>query len=729
MGIRLILTMIVKNEGPIIERCLESIRGLVDAICITDTGSTDDTPTIIKKKGEDLKIPTHVPTEIFKNFGHNRTISYQNSQKFCQELGWDPKETFVLHLDADMEIKIQEGFKKDSIGTNGVHGYLMYQGSGTHQHPNLRLARLSEPWVCVGRTHEFWRLEGFNQQVLFPYLRIDDHNDGKCKDDKIPRDLRLLEEDLVENPKNDRALFYKAQTLKDSGRYEEAIETYKKKLEVPGWDEELYYSMFMMGKCYEKLTPPNQAEAIFCFLKAYDMRPQRGETLVTLANVFRDRGFNRLAYQFAAIGKQLPQCQDHLFVDLKPFDYELDAEIALSGYYAGEQAKHHGFRACDYLIANRKTPEHISNMAHRQMIHYLPQIQLSSKEELTNFKLPLLKEDKPELGSYRAMNPSIVKTPTGYIVNIRLVNYEQDEKGHYTWRDDSGIIRTKNKLLFMDKGMKILREAYVVDSIGGDYSDRIIGLEDARLVYHKDSIYFTTSTTISRPQPQIALCQVAYQPDNDETDPDISVGKGNYRLLSKSLLIGPKGEESWCEKNWLPYSRNGVLHMIYCYEPFTVLTWNEKSKNVAVNKVTENQVNLSKFRGSAAPIPMIAKLGETIIDGFLSLVHEVHMAGENTRIYSHRFVYHNDKMVPIKTSLPFYFFKRGIEYVCGMAFSHNNNDLIITMGVNDEKAFMVKVPSNIVRQMLGFAIQTSNEESKEEPKTKVKSEKLKNRRR
>ena len=40
--------IIIKNEDAIIERCLTSILPLVDAICITDTGSTDNTPQIIK---------------------------------------------------------------------------------------------------------------------------------------------------------------------------------------------------------------------------------------------------------------------------------------------------------------------------------------------------------------------------------------------------------------------------------------------------------------------------------------------------------------------------------------------------------------------------------------------------------------------------------------------------------------------------------------------------------
>ena len=35
------LCMIVRNEEKVLTRCLDSVRGIADEICITDTGSTD----------------------------------------------------------------------------------------------------------------------------------------------------------------------------------------------------------------------------------------------------------------------------------------------------------------------------------------------------------------------------------------------------------------------------------------------------------------------------------------------------------------------------------------------------------------------------------------------------------------------------------------------------------------------------------------------------------------
>ena len=53
---RICLTMIVKNEAAVIERCLTSARGIFNTFCIHDTGSSDNTVEIIKKLMHDWNI-------------------------------------------------------------------------------------------------------------------------------------------------------------------------------------------------------------------------------------------------------------------------------------------------------------------------------------------------------------------------------------------------------------------------------------------------------------------------------------------------------------------------------------------------------------------------------------------------------------------------------------------------------------------------------------------------
>ena len=46
---KLSLCMIVKDEEPMLRRCLESVQGCVDEMIVVDTGSTDRTIEIAKR--------------------------------------------------------------------------------------------------------------------------------------------------------------------------------------------------------------------------------------------------------------------------------------------------------------------------------------------------------------------------------------------------------------------------------------------------------------------------------------------------------------------------------------------------------------------------------------------------------------------------------------------------------------------------------------------------------
>src|ERR1700719_1626969 len=55
------LCMIVRDDAAVIERCLTSVRGVIDSWVICDTGSTDATQDVVRRERE------------WQNFGANRT--------------------------------------------------------------------------------------------------------------------------------------------------------------------------------------------------------------------------------------------------------------------------------------------------------------------------------------------------------------------------------------------------------------------------------------------------------------------------------------------------------------------------------------------------------------------------------------------------------------------------------------------------------------------------------
>ena len=96
---KFVLILMVRNESKIIQRCLEAVESVVDAFCVHDTGSTDNT---VELANEFIKTRKGcVTSSVWKDFGHNRSLSFKAAQEYVQyELKWDLKTTYGLLLDA-----------------------------------------------------------------------------------------------------------------------------------------------------------------------------------------------------------------------------------------------------------------------------------------------------------------------------------------------------------------------------------------------------------------------------------------------------------------------------------------------------------------------------------------------------------------------------------------------------------------------------------------------------
>nr|HPR44322.1 glycosyltransferase [Ottowia sp.] len=195
------LNMIVKNEAPVIGRCLASARSLVDRWCIVDTGSTDGTQELVRQAMEG--VPGVLHERPWKNFGFNRNEALE----LAREQGCD----YLLMIDADEVFQSPKGFAWPGLGSDAYELTCHYAGTA---YARCALVATRLPWRWEGVLHEYLacdephRIEALAAPTIF--VR---HDGARARDPQTYlRDVALLEEALVEDPGNTRHVFYLAQS-------------------------------------------------------------------------------------------------------------------------------------------------------------------------------------------------------------------------------------------------------------------------------------------------------------------------------------------------------------------------------------------------------------------------------------------------------------------------------------------------------------------------------------
>ena len=526
------LNMIVKNESKIITRLLNTVLPIIDTYCICDTGSTDMTKEIIKEFFDIRCIEGKIIEEPFKNFGHNRTVALNAAKEMAD---------YLLFLDADMKLVIDPKFDKSKL-TADV--YTFAQGSNIFNYFNVRLIKTSLNFRCIGSTHEYYDIAGPKKEEQLRTIKINDIGDGGCKENKFTRDIRLLEEDLKENPKNERTYFYLANSYKNARNLEKAIENYKKRIALGGWIEENWYSRLELGKCYMKIG--KEAEAIKTWLEAYGYHPKRAENLYEIVKHYRIKGQQQLSYIFYKLAKEIPYPTDNvLFIHKDVYNYLLDYEFSIIAYYIDRNVD---MRPIFMKLMNIDALNMDNLLANYKF--YVKTLKNYEQKEIV---LNLCKEvQEEEKDSFKATTPSIIAYNDGYLTNVRLVDYTLHLNGSYSYPDGYSV-NTKNIALVMDKDFEIT-DCKKFDP-GFNKECRIRGLEDVKIIDTGENIVY-----ISTKQSDITSNYV------------LTMAGGVYDLSGESLGYSevPSPEKEKCEKNWALFMQDDHLRVVYKWYPLTI---------------------------------------------------------------------------------------------------------------------------------------------------------------
>lgn len=306
------LVCICRNEEKNIYRLIENMAGYIDYAIFVDSESTDDTVNVINTMmggaGAKWKVVNY--TKPFRG-DEKRTFAIDQAQAFCCD--------YILVMDADNTMTdrhIPDVLWQDLT----ADAYYITKRMGDIEYPIQCLFKASLDWEYVGVIHDYPQRKGgvpYTVESLKGCVIIEPVKDGTGKDKlhyygdalKIENEMYINRDlpDLLVT----RYTFYLAQSYRDAGQYGRAIDTYTARIMQGGFDEEIFYSFYMIAYIKQLQGMPYH-EVMPAAMRAWCYRPQRKEGAYMLMRLLNEAGFTYAAWSVGHSTKDLP-CNDKLF--------------------------------------------------------------------------------------------------------------------------------------------------------------------------------------------------------------------------------------------------------------------------------------------------------------------------------------------------------------------------------------------------------------------------------
>lgn len=321
------LCMIVKNERPVLERCLQSVLPWIDHWTVVDTGSNDGTQELVRaclgsKPGQLVERP-------WQNFGWNRTEAVGLARASAD---------YLLTLDADEYLLTEPGFRWPTLQHDA---YTFQVDSGGVLYARTQLVRSSLPWRYQGVLHEYITCDGpHTEQRMQGVMTIRLPEGARARDPlTYQRDVDVLELALRDDPGNRRHLFYLAQSHRDAHQHAPALRRYRERAAAGGFPEEIWCSLYEAAKLMcvlgEDWTVVQEA-----FLDAYRYRPSRAEPLYRIGVFYSNEGHYEEALRYLEHALQIPQpATESLFVEADVYRFLLPLEYAVVCSWLGRHTE------------------------------------------------------------------------------------------------------------------------------------------------------------------------------------------------------------------------------------------------------------------------------------------------------------------------------------------------------------------------------------------------------
>lgn len=295
------LCIMVKNGGDQFETMLNENKHLIDKWTILDTGSTDGTVAIIKKvlsvkKGKLYQEP-------FINFRDSRNRVLELAGKTCK---------YTLMLDDTYIVKGDlRNFLNEVRGDQWGDSFTLYIKSYDVEYGSNRILRTDRNLRYWYKIHEVIQDKN-NVNVVVPIDKsvIFDGRFDYMEERTMSRkelDLKLLYEELEDDPNNSRTHYYLGQTYNLLKNYEKAFYYFMQRMNHhnEGFLQEKIDAVFEGARIanFQLNKPWSECEALY--KKAYELDNTRPDSIYFIGIHYFLEGDKRKAYEYFKVGFEI----------------------------------------------------------------------------------------------------------------------------------------------------------------------------------------------------------------------------------------------------------------------------------------------------------------------------------------------------------------------------------------------------------------------------------------
>jgi len=370
---------------------------------------------------------------------------------------------------------------------------------------------------------------------------------------------------------------------------------------------------------------------------------------------------------------------DNLFLQKDVYDYKLDYELSIIGFYCNWE-NFDMKKVCMRLLENPRADEYITKNVMTNYKYY--------SSSIIQHKTPITAVEKifKTVGNLCAIDKEkfVSSTPSicwngntcQLLLNTRFVNYKINERGEYINQEKIQTINVISLVRIMGSEWEITEE-YIL-SYNEQYDDIYVGLEDVRLFSYEEAIYYTANRGLP--------------------NGNMVVEHGIIDIYAKKT-VNPRlmkiENQQKIEKNWVLFTTNeNSLKMIYYWFPLTIGDVKPNKNGVSSELVVTNTIETPAFfkylRGSTH--------GITIGDEIWFICHLV--SYDERRYYYHCFVVLDSETFQVKKySSLFTFEKQPVEYTLGMVYISEFKELVIGYSLLDKETKYIAISMKHVEEL------------------------------